>query len=378
MGGAGRLEVGKRRRLIVEREDAGNYLLISLISFAATVIAVRLFLELTGYPQLGNSTLHIAHLLYGGVLLFAAVLIALIWDNPSFMVVSAALSGIGIGLFIDEVGKFITQNNDYFYPAAAPIIYGFFLLTVLLFLLVRRPDEENPNRAMITALEQLQDAIYGDLDDQEGQELEKNLEIARMAEKTEIVNLAVVLKAYVDQGNVPFTVREPGFFQRIWDSIKNRSQALGQKWHKYLMLLGLSITAVSAILTFGTLIWIAVSPEATSQEFLFNLAAESQGSNINSVLGNTGRLIVDMVNGIVAIAAIYLIVRGQERKGVILGVVSVVLSLTAVQLITFYLDQFTAIIPTLFQFGLLLVILAYRSWYLPPLEINPSPKEQNS
>jgi divalent metal cation (Fe/Co/Zn/Cd) transporter len=31
---------------------------------------------------------------------------------------SALLSGIGIGLFINEVGKFITQTNDYFFPPA--------------------------------------------------------------------------------------------------------------------------------------------------------------------------------------------------------------------------------------------------------------------
>lgn len=158
-----------RGRLIVEREDAGKYLLISLIAFATTVIGVRWFLELTGYPQVGNSTLHIAHVLWGGLLLFVAILVALIWDNPSFMVAAAALSGIGMGLFIDEVGKFITQNNDYFFPAAAPIIYGFFLVTVLIYILVRRPpDEDDPRRAMVHALETLQDAIYGELDEEDG------------------------------------------------------------------------------------------------------------------------------------------------------------------------------------------------------------------
>jgi len=56
----------------VKREDAEQYLVITLLSFAASVILIRLFLELTGYPQVGNSELHIAHVLWGGLLLFAA------------------------------------------------------------------------------------------------------------------------------------------------------------------------------------------------------------------------------------------------------------------------------------------------------------------
>ncbi len=178
--------MAKRRQFIVERHEAESYVLISLVAFAVTIIAVRLFLELTGYPQVGNSTLHVAHLLWGGLFLFASVMIALIWDNPSLMRIAAALSGVGIGLFIDEVGKFITQNNDYFFPPAAPIIYGFFLLTVLLFLYVRRPDGHDPRRSMVTALEQLQDAIYGELDEEEVKELGRNLELATKSERPEI------------------------------------------------------------------------------------------------------------------------------------------------------------------------------------------------
>ena len=52
---------------------------------------------------------------------------------------SALLAGMGIGLFIDEVGKFISAENDYFYPAAAPIIYATFLIAVLVWLRARAP-----------------------------------------------------------------------------------------------------------------------------------------------------------------------------------------------------------------------------------------------
>jgi hypothetical protein len=42
---------GTHTRKPVKREDAERCLVITLLSFAASVIVIRLFLELTGYPQ---------------------------------------------------------------------------------------------------------------------------------------------------------------------------------------------------------------------------------------------------------------------------------------------------------------------------------------
>jgi hypothetical protein len=58
--------------------------------------------------------------------------------------VMAILTGAGTGLFIDEVGKFITASNDYFYPLAAPLIYGLVLALVLVFILVRHREGASP------------------------------------------------------------------------------------------------------------------------------------------------------------------------------------------------------------------------------------------
>src|SRR5918912_3032564 len=137
----------RRIRRPVKRESAERYLMFTLVSFAGAVILIRLFLELTGYPQVGNSELHIAHVLWGGLLLFGASLLPLIFANRWVYKAGALLAGVGVGLFIDEVGKFITQSNNYFYTAAAPIIYAFFLLTVLLYVQVRRPRPSNDGRA---------------------------------------------------------------------------------------------------------------------------------------------------------------------------------------------------------------------------------------
>ncbi len=356
--------MSKPRYLLVERDEAQTYLLLSLVSFGATVILVRLFLQLTGYPQIGSGTLHIAHLLWGGLFLFAAVLLVLIWDNPGALRSAAVLSGIGIGLFIDEVGKFITQSNDYFFPPAAPIIYGFFLLTVFLYLYVRRPDGHDPRRAMVHALETLQDAIYGVLDERDIKELAANLELARQSERQEIFKLATVLDEYIQQGNVPFKDTEPGLLRRIVDSATFWGLQLGRGWHRILILAGLVIIALSALVTIVTLIWVAVSPAATTQALLADLAVEAAKTDASSVIGQYLRVIMEIVIGVIAISAIYLILRDKERRGLAFALVAVILSLTALQLITFYLDQFTAIIPTLFQFGFLLLILAYRHWYM--------------
>src|SRR5512142_371317 len=149
----------KRLRSPVKREGSERYILLSLISFAISVIVTRTFLQMTGYPQIGGATLHIAHVLWGGLLLFVASLLPLILANRWVYTLAGVLSGVGVGLFIDEVGKFITRSNDYFYPPAAPIIYGFFLLTVLLYVEVRRPADRDARTELYHAFDGLEEVL---------------------------------------------------------------------------------------------------------------------------------------------------------------------------------------------------------------------------
>ena len=116
---------------------ADRRLLLVVASFGVSVVVTRAFLGATGYPTIGSGEFHIAHVLIGGALLFAGGLIALISADDQATDTGAILIGAGIGLFIDEVGKFITSNNDYFFPIAAPIIYTVFMFSVVLLLIVR-------------------------------------------------------------------------------------------------------------------------------------------------------------------------------------------------------------------------------------------------
>ena len=211
----------------VKREGAEQYLVITLLSFAASVILIRLFLELTGYPQVGNSELHIAHVLWGGLLLFVASLLPLIFANRWVYRAGALLAGVGVGLFIDEVGKFITQSNNYFYPAAAPIIYAFFLLTVLLYLQVRRSRSSDARVELYHAFDKLEDVLDRDLDARERADLEAQLRrVNSQATRPDIARLANTLREFLTSDALSLAPDSPNLGAR-W---LQRVRAYGSRW----------------------------------------------------------------------------------------------------------------------------------------------------
>ncbi|MGW0019566.1 hypothetical protein ACWDUD_14650 [Rhodococcus sp. NPDC003382] len=105
-----------------------------VIVAVTTILLVRLYLHLTGYPQVGGATLHIAHSLWGGLLMVVALCGLLTYLGRTPHAFGIVAGGIGFGLFLDEIGKFLTKTNDYFYRPSVAIMY----VVVLLLLLANR------------------------------------------------------------------------------------------------------------------------------------------------------------------------------------------------------------------------------------------------
>jgi hypothetical protein len=133
------------------------------ITSVATILIVRFYLEVTGYPQLGNSTLHISHLLPGTILMLAAILIMLAAVNRAVRDFAAVLAGIGFGLSWDELGKFITQSNNYFFKPTLGLIY---LTFVILYLLARYAGQRRLSQDdyIANAIDLIKEAAIKDLD----------------------------------------------------------------------------------------------------------------------------------------------------------------------------------------------------------------------
>ena len=355
----------RKRFLLVERENAATLILISVISFASTVVLVRLFLELTGYPQVGGGVLHIAHLLWGGLAMFIGLIIVLIWDNPGALYITAVLSGVGIGLFIDEVGKFITKNNDYFFPAAAPLIYAVFLVVLILYLLVRRKNKPDPQRAMVLALEGLKEMVYDQVDEMEGQRILNHLALARQSENPHIAEVATMLYEHLSGEQPTFVDYRPGLFRRFVVFLKGWGLKLGRKWHRRLILVGLGLNALATMALLLLLLLHFFAPDTDfSTQVMVSLMAAAQQADAGGMTGQMVRLASNLFVGVTAMVAMGLLIRGKERTGMAWALVQEILSLTVLQMVTFYLTQFTAVLPTIFQFLMLALILTYHRWYL--------------
>ena len=244
----------ERRRLAwirrpVRRDAAERYLFLTLVSFAGTVLLTRWFLHLTGFPKLGGGDLHIAHALWGGLVLFAAAILPILLAGRFVYQLAAVLAGVGIGLFIDEVGKFITAQNDYFYPAAAPIIYATFLLAVLVWLRAAGPEAGDPRSHLLGALELLDESVEGDLQPRERDELLERLRAAASHRGASSGAWPRVLLEYVDSRSLEIAPPSPPPFSRTrawWRA--RRERWIGGRGMRVVIVAALLVSGITAVL----------------------------------------------------------------------------------------------------------------------------------
>jgi hypothetical protein len=349
----------------VKRTRAERYILISLVCFGLTVAVTRVYLELTGYPQIGNAVLHIAHALWGGLLLFLAVLVSLILANRWALTLSAVLSGVGVGLFIDEVGKFITQRNDYFFPPAAPIIYSAFLLMVLLFILVRQSRSPTPRRSMYAALQNLDEVLDNDLNPHERERLLVELNNGRTSREPQVALLAEALARYLQDNSLPLVPYRPNIWARSQSWLRSVGEKLGRRRHRVLVMGLLALGSVAAFLVAALLLWAwqaIFMADPNMPELNINIG-DSSTTNPTWLAVRLGLQLLVSVLYLVALVQFW---RGREQRGVNLAIFAALLAFTLVNLVNFYVSQFGALTAFFSNLASLFVLLTYRAWYLAP------------
>lgn len=159
--------MSSRRPTFIRNYDAWGHLEVFLVAAVAAVLCIRVFLQLTGYPRLGGAGLHIAHMLWGGLLMAAAMIMLLSFIGRTIHRWASLVGGLGFGVFIDEIGKFVTANNDYFFQPAIALIYVVFVLTFLAIHIIHSRPRYSPTEYLMNALHRMEEVVFQDLDSAE-------------------------------------------------------------------------------------------------------------------------------------------------------------------------------------------------------------------
>lgn len=155
------------RRIFIRNTRTNDLLEIFFLSAVSSVLLVRFYLHIADYPKIAGGDFHIAHVLWGGILLMMGIVISLAFLGYRAQKVAAFVGGIGFGMFIDEIGKFITKDNNYFYEPAIGILYAIFVIIFIAFNYLDHSRNLTKKEYQINALYQIEEAIIKDMSNAE-------------------------------------------------------------------------------------------------------------------------------------------------------------------------------------------------------------------
>jgi hypothetical protein len=345
-----------------------------LVCAVATILVIRLQLWITNYPQLGGGRLHIAHLLWGGLLMLIAVGLLLSYHGPRVRRTGAIFGGVGFGFFVDELGKFITSDNDYFFKPAAGVIYVVFVALFFLTRWLRRRGELTPREALVNAADLLGEAALHDLDAREQQ---RALELLDRADQTD--PLVAPLRRLLSEVQC-LPVRPPGRVARAARRIRGHYyRVIEKRWFpRALRILFLVLGLFSVLQVLGLVFNVVVVADGGNATISLREALDSFGHvslygwlNVASALLGAVLLWIGIVR------------LGESRLSGYMWIErSLLVSICLTQVFVFVQSQFTAVFGLAVEVVLLVTVrsmiraehkLAARQ-ESPPPAVEPAPE----
>ena len=338
----------------VRRDRGPRYLFITIIAFALTVMATRVYLDATGYPKVGGGGLHVAHMLWGGLLLVISALVIQLFVGRRALVLSAIGAGAGVGLFIDEVGKFITESNDYFFAPAAPMIYGAILILVMLWLRVRRDDRPSDAEATQGAIEAIRDLADGRLSTADRDRAVARLRFVEGSAAVGTATLRTELLDILSSPDADARLATPGWIER-GDARRLLSRILPDRLERAIVRIGLFLSAVTALV--GVLVAIVIAGGAIDAIPDPAGPIEAPTEPIWILLLAIVWIIVGVGSGI----ALVLSLTHRHERAMLIAQYAVLVGLVAGGLLNVYVSQVSALSDVIVLLVLLLLILDQRA-----------------
>lgn len=305
--------------------DAATWTDLFLVSGVTAVLGIRGYLELTGYPKIGGESLHIAHMLWGGLLMLAALVLSLSFLGRPARPVVAILGGLGFGGFIDEVGKFVTHDNDYFFQPSIAIMHVVFVLLYLAGRSIQRRRPPSPREQLANALRDLDEVLRDDLD------ADEKLRIQRRLQASAGHPLAGVLADYVGTLD-PLVTPDPNWTTR-WRAraLEGYRRIVGSRWFVrgvIAFFVGQFAVKTTHVLLLLVDAW---------RERRFTGVASADGIAEWGLLGSS------VLSGILIGLGAQALVRGRRTEALRRFQSSVLVTLMLAQIFEFHLQQWSAL-----------------------------------
>lgn len=156
---------------LTKRVNASNLLLDFLIWALLSLFGTRLFLVIFNNPEIGRGNWHIAHVLWGGLAMLVGIIIFIVYYGKKSIRYASIFAGIGWGMFIDEIGKYVTRDNNYWFRPAIIFIYISFVFLFFLYRILEKKSRQNRSSLWHELLEDCEEIFNNDLEKNEKKEL---------------------------------------------------------------------------------------------------------------------------------------------------------------------------------------------------------------
>ncbi|OGL30875.1 hypothetical protein A3F37_00340 [Candidatus Saccharibacteria bacterium RIFCSPHIGHO2_12_FULL_41_12] len=202
---------GRHKHFFIRNTRATRLQEIFFVSAITSLLLTRFYLAQTGFPQLGSGNLHIAHMLWGGLIMFISITISLAFLGYRTQRLAALVGGIGFGIFIDELGKFITESNDYFFRPTVGLLYAIFAIIFIIFTHMSRKEHFTNEEYQINAIYRLEESIIKHLDKNE-----KNNILQLLSKANQNSKFTSTLKEITNSLDIDHHPDEPGKIKKLF------------------------------------------------------------------------------------------------------------------------------------------------------------------
>ena len=331
----------QHNRITIRNFEAASLLETFMVSAVVAILGIRFFLHITGYPQIGGGKLHIAHMLWGGLLMLVALIIAISFLSKTSDTIAAIIGGFGFGTFIDEIGKFVTADNDYFYKPTAMLIYIIFILILLSIRGIKKYRNYSNREYLMNALRELEEVISRDLDKEEKEKTLKLL--AKCDPENPLVQSLFELFKKIDLVPVPTPnrlARTKIFFRDFYHNIVNSKE----------FTLGLTVFFIGQLIIKLFYAFFFVFLHGFYKTTILDIKFLERITNkmVNLTWIDWGQLGFSLISAIFVFLGVYHI-RKYKLKAYQMFKRSILISIFFIQGITFYKEEFSAVLGLLFN-----------------------------